>query len=119
MRQHEERLRRLAINDGPYLERITCPHSETQTSGALDGRERALIQLSALVAIGGPASAFEWTTSQALANGATADDMVDVLVVTASLVGSAHVVAAAPKLARALGYDLDTDLERPPVVANR
>ena len=33
MRQHEERLRRLAINDGPYLERITWPHSETQTSG--------------------------------------------------------------------------------------
>ena len=77
---------------------------------------RSLVQLSALVAMGGPASAFEWVASLALANGATPDEMVDVLVATAPLIGSAHVVAAAPRLARALGYDIDMDLERPPAI---
>ena len=70
-----------------------------------------LIRLGILVAMSGPPSAFEWATADALANGATPDELVEVLFAAAPLVGSAHVVAAAPRLARALGYDLDADLE--------
>ena len=65
-----------------------------------------------LIALDGPGPAFEWATSAALADGATAEELVGVLVTAAPLVGSAHVVSSAPRLARALGYDIDAALER-------
>ena len=43
--------------------------------------------------------------------GATAAEIVDVLVAVTPVVGLPHVVAAAPKLAMALGYDTNDALE--------
>jgi hypothetical protein len=43
--------------------------------------------------------------------GATAAEIVDVLVAVVPVVGQPCVVEAAPKLARALGYDTDDALE--------
>ena len=43
--------------------------------------------------------------------GATAAEIVDVLVGVVPIVGLPCVVAAAPKLAMALGYDVDDALE--------
>ncbi len=114
MREFEIRLRRLAINDTRYLDTIlrSEPADEPTASPCLlEARTRSLIRLGVLVAIDGPPSAFEWATSDALANGATADQLVEVLIDAAPLIGSSRVVAAAPRLARALGYDLDADLE--------
>ena len=42
-----------------------------------------------------------------------ADDIVGVLEAIAPIVGSATVVSASPKVAQAVGYDLDSDLEEP------
>jgi 4-carboxymuconolactone decarboxylase len=111
MREHEIRLRRLAINDPRFLDDVL--HADAGDSAhRLDPHLLSLIRLGILVAVDGPPSAFEWATSAALASGATADELVDVLVAAAPLVGSAHVVTAAPRLAHALGYDVDADLER-------
>ena len=44
--------------------------------------------------------------------GATADEIVEVLVGVARVVGLPCVVAAAPNVAIALGYDVDEDLEQ-------
>jgi alkylhydroperoxidase/carboxymuconolactone decarboxylase family protein YurZ len=112
MPQHEERLRRLTISDGTYLERVLCPGLASAESIGLDGRARALARIGALVALDGPDTTFHAEVASALANGATADDIVDVLIATGSLVGSAHVASAAPRVARALGYDVDAALER-------
>jgi alkylhydroperoxidase/carboxymuconolactone decarboxylase family protein YurZ len=112
MAEFEVRLRRLAINDARYLDSILRAQPGDPDTGGLDPHTRALIHLGILVALDGPASAFEWAATDALANGATPDELVDVLVTAAPLVGSAHVVSSAPRLARALGYDLDADLER-------
>ena len=111
MPKHEERLRRLAINDGAYMERILCPASSGAESIGLEGRVCSLVRIGALVALDGPDSTFDAEVAAALANGATADDIVDVLIATSSLVGSAHVAGAAPRVARALGYDVDAALE--------
>ena len=46
----------------------------------------------------------------AVSAGASADEIVDVLIGVSTVVGVPRVVAAAPKVALALGYDLD-DLE--------
>ena len=45
--------------------------------------------------------------------GATAAEIVDVLVGVIPVVGLPSVVAAAPKLAMALGYDIEEALEQP------
>jgi alkylhydroperoxidase/carboxymuconolactone decarboxylase family protein YurZ len=111
MSQHEERLRRLAIHDGSYIERILCPGGANAASISLDGRARSLVRVGVLVAIDAPDATFDAEVASALANGATADDVVDVLIATCSLVGSAHIASTAPRVARALGYDLDAALE--------
>jgi alkylhydroperoxidase/carboxymuconolactone decarboxylase family protein YurZ len=103
LRAHEETLRRLAMNDTQRVIHPAVMH--------LDARTRAMIDVAILVAVNGPISAFETATSAAIAAGATEDDLVEVLIAAAPTVGTAHVVAAAPKLALAMGYDVDAAFE--------
>lgn len=112
MRAHEDRLRRLSINDARSLGSVLTPEPTDARPDDLDPHAAALVRLAVLIALDGPAPAFEWATACAIASGATEDEIVGVLVATGPLVGSSHVVSAAPKLARAMGYDIDADLER-------
>jgi alkylhydroperoxidase/carboxymuconolactone decarboxylase family protein YurZ len=52
-------------------------------------------------------------TDAAVSAGASDADIVEVLLGIISVVGLPRVVAAAPKLAMALGYEVDGDLEPP------
>ena len=80
-------------------------------SSLLDARTAALVGLATLAALrAGPAS-YRRGVADALAAGASVDDVVATLEVVAGTVGLARVVAAAPDLARAAGYDLDRALE--------
>ena len=108
MRTYEEKLRSLALNDTGRATAFAC-----EVEGLLDARTRAMVELAALVAMNGPAAAFQASADAALAAGANEDQLVDILITTLPTVGSAHVVAAAPKLAMALGYDIDAALEAP------
>jgi alkylhydroperoxidase/carboxymuconolactone decarboxylase family protein YurZ len=112
MRELEDRLRRLSINDTQGLTAILRESASPTGDDSLDPHAAALVRLGVLIALDGPPPAFEWATSAALASGATAEELVNVLVTAAPLVGSAHVVSTAPRLARALGYDIDAGLER-------
>lgn len=76
-----------------------------------DERTAALARLAALVALGAGTESFRHGVEQALAAGATVDDVVDTLVVVAPGVGLARVVAVVPRLAKAAGYDVDAALE--------
>ena len=49
------------------------------------------------------------TVEQALEAGATESELVEVLITVAPAAGLARVVAAAPRLATALGYDIEAD----------
>ena len=109
MAAHEEKLRRLAIHEERSVE-LAVGGSDDETS-PLSSRELGLVRLAALVAIDGPATTFEWAATRAAAAGASPDDIVAVLEAVAPIVGSAVVVSASPKLALAVGYDLDADLE--------
>ncbi len=65
------------------------------------------------VALGSPAVSLEWSTTRALAAGASADEIADVLLAIAPVAGLGRVVAAAPGLGTALGYDVEAALEEP------
>jgi alkylhydroperoxidase/carboxymuconolactone decarboxylase family protein YurZ len=60
-----------------------------------------------LVAVGGAVPSYGAQTDAAVSAGATAAEIVDVLVSVIPIIGLPRVVAAAPKLAMALGYDTD------------
>ena len=113
---HIEVLRRLAINDEHLLAELlggTGVEGESpQPDRALDPRTLALVRLAALAAVGGAVSSYGAQADAAVDAGASAAEMVDVLVGVVPVVGIPCVVSAAPKLALALGYDSDEALDQ-------
>jgi 4-carboxymuconolactone decarboxylase len=106
---YTELLRRLTIHDARLAE--CAPGGAGLASGELDPKTLALVRLAALVAVGGAVPSFGAQADAAVSAGATAAEIVDVLVGVVPVVGLPRVVAAAPKLAMALGYDTDDVLE--------
>ena len=104
---YTERLRCLAINDARFAGGV-CRDLECQD---LNPKTLALVRLAALVAVGGAVPSYGAQADAAVGAGATAAEIVDVLVGVVPVVGLPSVVAAAPKLAMALGYDVDEALE--------
>ena len=106
---YTERLRRLAFSDAGF--------GEDAVRGAafeeLDAKTLALVRLAALVAVDSAIPSYGMQADVALGAGATVVEIVDVLVAVVPIVGLPRVVAAAPKLAIALGYDTDEAM-RPP-----
>jgi len=72
----------------------------------LDGRSYALVKLAALIALDAPPASYVWQVANALAEGATPEDMLGVLIAIAPQVGGPKLVAAAPELMLALGLSL-------------
>ncbi len=108
---YTDRLRSLSLNDARFAEGSVEPVESLQ----LDLKTLELVRLAALVAVGGAVPSYGAQADSAVNAGATAAEIVDVLVGVIPVVGLPCVVAAAPKLALALGYDLDDEaLERQP-----
>jgi 4-carboxymuconolactone decarboxylase len=102
---YTDRLRRLAIND----ERLAEDGLDDVGIGVvgLDAKSLALARIAALVAVGGAEPSFGSQTDAAVSVGASPSEIVDVLVGIIPVVGLPRVVAAAPKVALALGHDID------------
>jgi alkylhydroperoxidase family enzyme len=104
----KELLRRLAASDERSIRDVLtgrpCAHG-----GGLDRVARALVQLAAMVAVDAPTTSLRWAVD--VASGAGVDDaaLVRVLVSAASATGAAQTVASAPRLALAVGVDLEVD----------
>ena len=101
-------LRRLAINDPRLAEDL---NEGGRPPEELDPKTRALVRLAALVAVGGAPPSYGAMADAAVDAGASAAEIVDVLVGVVPVVGLPSVVAAAPNLAMALGYDTDEAME--------
>jgi 4-carboxymuconolactone decarboxylase len=77
----------------------------------LDPKTRTLVRLAAMIAVGAAGPSFGAQVDTAVSSGATAAEIVDVLISVVPIVGYPSVVAAAPELALALGHDVNEDLE--------
>jgi hypothetical protein len=84
------------------------PEEGTRAAGAAAPH---LERIAALVALDGTMPAFQREVNGALAAGASVDDVIGVLRCVTSIVGSARAMAAAPRIALALGYDVEAELE--------
>lgn len=115
----EEAFRRLTIGDTAVLVAARDRLPDRPARGSLDPRTESLLRVGALVAVGAPASSYRATVQAALRTGARLEDLLGVLVAVSEVVGSARVVAAAPALALAAGYDVEAALEQPVSHAGR
>src|SRR5215471_10970716 len=109
----QEILRRLAIIDEGCVEDQAGLGLGLPASRLLDPKTAALVRVGALVAIGSPGVCLEWSTTRALAEGATEDEITDVLLAIAPVAGLGRVADAIPDLAAALGYDVEEALIDP------
>jgi alkylhydroperoxidase/carboxymuconolactone decarboxylase family protein YurZ len=107
----QETLRRLAMIDEGFVTDEAGLGLGLVKPSVLDPQTAALLQLAVLVAMGSPAVCLEWSTGRALAAGATEAEIADVLLVIAPVAGLGRIVAAAPDVAMALGYDITAALE--------
>lgn len=105
----EQLLRRLALNDEKSLAVVLATGSGPGLQAALAPKVDLLVRLGALLAVGAATASLRRTVELALAAGATEAEIVGVLVAVGPAVGLARVVATAPKLASAIGYDMQDD----------
>jgi alkylhydroperoxidase/carboxymuconolactone decarboxylase family protein YurZ len=108
---HEEVLRRLATRDDQYLELLVADPEFNERLSQLDTRTHSLARLAALVAVDAAPPSYMEAIATARTADVSEDEIVGCLVAVVAVVGVPRVVSAAPKLALALGYDLDSILE--------
>ena len=109
----EEILRKLAVVDEEFpVDQAGLLLDEPAVWG-LDPRTAALLRVGVLAAIGAPEVCLEWSTTRALAAGATEDEITGVLLAIAPVIGLGQMVGAAPGVAGAFGYDIEAALEDP------
>jgi 4-carboxymuconolactone decarboxylase len=102
----EDLLRRLAFNDEKVLGMVLTQQVQGEC-GKLSPKVECLTRLAALLAVGAATPSLHDAVDQACAAGATTSEIVAVLVAVGPVVGLASVVASAPRLAMAIGYDLE------------
>jgi 4-carboxymuconolactone decarboxylase len=101
-----------------HIERLLCRlslHDERSVRAALadpelaalDPKVQALVGLGALLAVDAATVSVRLAVELAAGAGATEEEIVGVLLAIAPSVGNARTVAVAPRLALALGYDVE------------
>ena len=105
----ERLLRRLALNDEESVGMVLASRSGSSADAPLRPKVDLLVRLGALVAMGAATTSLRSTVELAMAAGASESEIVGVLVAVGPAVGLARVVSTAPKLAMAIGYDVEGD----------
>ena len=111
MSDYQLTLRRLTVHDTASVDEIWIDPPPS-VAGRPDRCTRALVRLAALIASDGEQPSYQYAVEQALLDGASLDDVVGTLIAVTPVTGIERVVGAAPKIALALGYDIDAALER-------
>jgi len=96
----------LALGDPDLLAAGLEVRQEFRERSGLDDRAYALVKLAAIMALDAPPASYLWQVANALAAGATPEDMLGVLIAIAPQIGGPRLVAAAPELMVALGLTL-------------
>ena len=110
MQRSEDLLRRLALNDEKavrvVLQDVPVPGSAADGVG-LDFKTHSLVRLGALLSVDAATDSCRLAVDVARAAGADEDEIVGALVAIGPAIGFARLVAVAPRLALAIGYDIE------------
>ena len=91
------------------MREVLVTGNDRVTTTRLEQKIGLLVRLGALLTLGAATSSLRVTVEQAIQAGASEPEIVDVLVTVGPAVGLARVVAAAPRLALALGYEIEAN----------
>lgn len=105
-------LRKLAVRDERLAAAVLASDEESLVVSALDRKTHALVRIGGLVAVDAAPQSYAPCVEAARCEGASREEIVGVLVALIPVLGPPRVVSAAPKLALAIGYDLEAALER-------
>ena len=105
----ERLLRLLALNDEESVGMVLGGAPGPAVGMVLRPKIDMLVRLGALLALGAATSSLRATVERAIEAGASEAEIVGVLVAVAPAVGLARVVSTAPRLAVAIGYDIEAD----------
>jgi alkylhydroperoxidase/carboxymuconolactone decarboxylase family protein YurZ len=112
VQRSEDLLRRLALNDEKavrsVLQDAPVPAALDRRAG-LDFKTHALVRLGALLSVGAATDSCRLAVDLARAAGADDEELVGALVAVGPAIGFARLVAVAPRLALAIGFDVDDD----------
>jgi 4-carboxymuconolactone decarboxylase len=113
-RQGESLLRALTVNEEKAIRAVLALRPEGTANNdalgaALTPRVRNLVRLAALIAIDASTTSLRWAVELAWNAGADEDEIVRVLAAVGSEIGVERVVGAAPRLAAAIGYDVEPE----------
>lgn len=93
----------MAIGEAPVLEALTDINAVSLARTELDPATLILVRLAGLVAVDAPPASYLMHVGPALDAGVTVDQVQDVLVAVAPIVGAPRVIQAARSIAEALG----------------
>jgi alkylhydroperoxidase/carboxymuconolactone decarboxylase family protein YurZ len=99
-------LRRLAVRDDGYIDALLSEEHANMTLAGIDARSHALARVAALIAMDAAPPSYMSAVQAGLNAGVSHEEIVGTLIAVLPVVGAARVVAAAPNLALALGYDV-------------
>lgn len=111
MDEYKLTLRRLALRDDRYIDALLSEEQTNVTLAGIDARSHALARVAALIALDAAPPSYMSVVEAGLRAGASHDEIVGTLIAVLPIVGAARVVAAAPNLALALGYDVSEAFE--------
>lgn len=104
-----EVFRRLSVGDPSTVKGLMGARDDAP--GMLGQHWACLVRLGGMILLGPSQPAFEREIRGALDAGASTEEVIAVLVAMAPIAGGALVTSAAPKIAMALGYDVDAAFE--------
>jgi hypothetical protein len=106
MNDRETMLRRMSLSDPRLLTGPPMPPSGWGTA-TLDPRWQTLVRLGALLATEPTSAALQQVVDEALELNITRDELVQALVCLLPTVGLRQAAMVAPRLALAIGYDVE------------
>jgi hypothetical protein len=97
----------MATGDAPVLETVLEMTAASLAHTELDPGSLVLIRLAALAAVDAPVASYLMHLGPGAESGLTLDDVQDVLIGVAPVIGTARTVSAAAKIVEALGFAIE------------
>jgi alkylhydroperoxidase/carboxymuconolactone decarboxylase family protein YurZ len=102
----------LTIRDDAFVQEAMASESENLAQSCLDPKTHALVRMGAMIALGAAEPSYRQIVEAARVAGASTDEVVGTLVAVMTATGVPRVVAAAPAVGLAIGYDVHAALEQ-------
>lgn len=94
-------------DDSPILDLLAAMTVSSLDASDLDSETLMLVRIAALIAVDAPPASYLMNLGAAGDTGVTVEQVQGILAAVAPIVGTARVVSAAGKMARALGLALE------------